>query len=101
MKVEDFTFKKHDWFTYATFSEGITQARQSGLCEKYPIQIPEIFETRNNVELQTSGRFYLAVIYNPSCAIWFKKSPMGVHTISNIMKKRHIKISIRNIEAYH
>ena len=28
MKVEDFTFKKHDWFTYATFSEGITQARQ-------------------------------------------------------------------------
>ena len=84
MKIEDFTFKKHDGFTYVTFSEGITKTRQSGLREKYRVQIPKMFETRNDrcpvkvfrtylakrpADLRTSGPFYLAVIYNPSCAI--------------------------------
>ena len=36
-------------------------------------------------DLQISAPFYLAVICNPSCAIWFKRSLMCVHTI-NIMK---------------
>ena len=101
MKTKDFTFKKHDGFTYVTFSEAITKFRQSGLCEKYRVQIPKMFETRNDGcpvkifrtylakrpgDLQTSGPFYLAVIYNPLCAIWFKRSPMGVHNINIIMK---------------
>ena len=81
---KDFSFKKHDGFTYVTFSEGITKTRQSGLREKYRVQIPKMFETRNDrcpvkifrtyfakrrADLRTSGPFYLAVIYNPSCAI--------------------------------
>ena len=101
MKIKNFTFKKHDGFTCVTFSEGITKTRQSGLREKYRVQIPKLFETRNDrcpvkmfrtylakrpADLRTSGPFYLATIYNPSCAIWFKRSPMGVHTINNIMK---------------
>ena len=101
MKIEDFTFKNHDGFTYVTFSEGITKTRQSGLREKYPLQIPKLFETRNGrcpMEIfrtylakrpaywRISGTFYLAAIYNPSCTIWFKRSPMGVSTINNIMK---------------
>ena len=42
IKTEDFTFKKHDGLTYVTFSEQITKTRQSGLREKYRIQIPKI-----------------------------------------------------------
>ena len=78
MKVEDFTFKKHDGFTYVTFSEGITKTRQSGFREKYRIQIQKMFETRNDrcpakifriylakrpAELLILGPFYLAVIH--------------------------------------
>ena len=99
MKIEDFTFKKHDGFTYVTFSEGITKTKQSELREKYRVQIPKMFETRNDrcpvkifrtylakrpADLRTSVPFYLAVIYNTSCVIWFKRSPMGVHTINNM-----------------
>ena len=48
MKIEDFTFKKHDGFTYVTFSERITSTRQIGFHEKYLVQIPKMFETRND-----------------------------------------------------
>ena len=51
-----------------------------------PFKIFRTFLTKRPADLRTSGPFYLSVIYNLSCAIWFKRSPMGVHTISNIMK---------------
>ena len=101
MKLEDFTFKEHNGSTYITFSEGITKTRQSGLREKRRAQIPKMFETQNErcpvkifnffktkrpVNLQATGPFYLAIISNSVSNIWFKKSPMGVHTINNIMK---------------
>ena len=60
MKTEDFTFKKHDGFTYVTFSEAITKIRQSGLCEKYRVQIPKMFETRNDGCPVKIFRTYLA-----------------------------------------
>ena len=100
-KIEDFTFKKHDGFTYVTFSERITKTRQTGLHEKYLVQMPKMFETRNDrcpvkifrtyvakrpADFWTSGPFYLTVIYNPSCTIWSRRSLTCVHTISNIMK---------------
>lgn len=74
---------------------------QSGLGEKYQVQIPKMFETGNYrfpvkicktylakrpVGLWTSRPFYLTVIYNPLCTIRFNRSPMGVRTISNIIK---------------
>ena len=40
MKVEDFSFYKHDGFTCITFSERITKTRQSESLEKYRVQIP-------------------------------------------------------------
>ena len=101
MKIADFTFKKHDGFTYVASSEGITKTRQSGLRDKYRIQMLKMFETRNDrcpvkifrtylakspADLRISGLFYLAVIYNPLCAIWFERSPVGVHSMNNIMK---------------
>ena len=81
--------------------EGITKNRQSGLHEKYRVQISKMFETRNDgcsvklfrtylakcpAYVRTSVPIYLAVIYNPSCVIRFKRSPIGIHTINNIMK---------------
>ena len=60
MKIEDFTFKKHDGFTYLTFSEGITKTMQSGLREKYRVQIPKMFETRNDRFPVKIFRTYLA-----------------------------------------
>ena len=101
MKTEDSTFKQHDWFTYLTCSEGMTKTRQSSLREKHRDQIAEMFQARNDgcpmeifriylakrlADLQTSGSFYLDVIYKPSCAILFKRSPMGAHSINNRMK---------------
>ena len=98
-KLKISLFKKYDRFTYVTFSEGITKTRQSGLREKYRVQISKMFETRNDrclvkifrtylakrpADFQTWGPSYLAVIYNPSYAIWFKRSPMGVHTINDM-----------------
>ena len=50
------------------------------------VKIFRTYLAKRPAGLQTSGPFYLAVIYNPSCAIWFKRSPMGIHTINNIMK---------------
>ena len=91
--------KKHEGFTYVTFSTGITKTRQYRLHETHRLQIPRMFETRNDrcpekifrtylaerlAYFRTKGPFYLAVIYNPSCAIWFKRSPMGVHATENI-----------------
>ena len=60
MKIEDFTFKKHDGFTYLTFSEGITKTMQSGLREKYRVQITKMFETRNDRFPVKIFRTYLA-----------------------------------------
>ena len=51
-----------------------------------PVQTFRTYLAKLSADLKISGPFYLAVIYNPSCAIWFKRSPMGVHTINNIMK---------------
>ena len=60
MKIEDFTIKKYDGFTYVTFWEGITKTRQSGLREKYRVQIPKMFETRNDRCQVKIFRTYLA-----------------------------------------
>ena len=50
IKIENFTFKKHDGFTYVTFSEGITKARQSGLREniEFKYQKPEMIAVQWN-----------------------------------------------------
>ena len=113
MKIEGLTFKKHDGFTHVTFSDGIMKTRQSGFCEKYRVQIPKMFETRHDhcpvkifrtylakrpADLHIPVPLYLAVIYNPSRATWFKRSPVGVHTINNIMKNVISKYSLETLK---
>ena len=103
--------------------EEITKTRQSEVHEKYRAQIPKMFETRNDrcpvnifrtylakrpTYLRVSGPFYFAVICDLSCGIWFKRSPMGIHAINNIMKtviskfpletSKHINHSVRKTQ---
>ena len=51
-----------------------------------PVKIFRTYLAKRPADLRIPGPFYLAVIYIPLCAIWFKRSPMGVRTISNIIK---------------
>ena len=102
MEIQHFTFKKDDHGgEYVTYAEGITKTRQSGLHDKHRLVKPKMFETggercpvalfkffisKRPVEQRHSGKFYLAVIANPITDILFKKSPMGVNAINNIMQ---------------
>ena len=54
--------------------------------DRCPVKIFRTYLAKRPLDLRTSGPFYLAAIYNPSCAIWFKRSPIDVHTIHNILK---------------
>ena len=54
--------------------------------DRCPVKILRTYLAKRPADSRTSGPFYLAVFYNPSSAIWFKRSPMGVHTINSIMK---------------
>ena len=99
MKVEDFVFKLDDGGNeYLTFSEGITNTRQSCLHEKHRLVQPKMFKTNTNrcpiqffklylskrpPQLKSSGPLYLTCIQNPSSStVWYKSSPMGKNTIN-------------------
>ena len=60
-----------------------------------PVKIFRTYLAKRPTDLRISCPFYLAVIYNPSCAIWFKRSPMGVHTINmkNVISKSQLETS--------
>ena len=79
----------------------ISKTFQSGLREKHRLEKPFMFENLNTVclvklfkyyiskwpaELRLTGPLYLAVIDKPASDIGFKKSPVGVNTLDNIMK---------------
>ena len=78
-----------------------TESFRSGLREKHRLEKPFMFENPNTVcpvklfkyyiskrpaELRLTGPLYLAVIDKPASDIWYKKSPVGVNTLDNIMK---------------
>ena len=60
-----------------------------------PVKIFRTYLAKRPTDLRISCPFYLAVIYNSSCAIWFKRSPMGVHTINmkNVISKSQLETS--------
>ena len=105
MRMEDFTLRKNEnGIEYLTFAEGITKTRQSGLHEKVrsfkpkmfatgtnrcPIAIFNFFKTKRPFDWRDNGPFYLSIMNKVSStpeSPWFKKMPMGVNTINNIMK---------------
>ena len=51
-----------------------------------PIRIFNEYIRRRPASMKNAGPLYLSVIDNPKTPVWFKTSPMGVHTINNIVK---------------
>ena len=66
--------------------------------DRYPVKIFRTYLAKRPVDLRTSDPFFVAAIYNSSCDIWFKRSPIGVQTINNIMKNVISKSSLETLK---
>ena len=54
--------------------------------ERCPVTIFKFLITKHPANLQATGPFYLAIISTSRSNIWFKKSPVDIHTKVKIMK---------------
>ena len=104
MKMEDFQLCKDDeGMEFVQFTEGPTKTGQGGLQSKNRDFQPRMFSVRGErcpvalfkqfveprpLNMRRSGPFYLSIKTNQRLKdnIWFKTQPMGVNTISNMMK---------------
>ena len=110
MTVSDFQFKKDDFGNeFVTYTEGMTNTRQSGLHEKHQLIQPKIFSTNTSrclvnifkfylskrpTQLRSSGPLCLNIIHKPvSNLLWYKNLPMDQQTI---MKRMIENSSLRN-----
>ena len=101
--VEDFTIlQMADGEKVVQFEENPTKTRQGGLrnktrsspqqmwCtdggEKDPVRLFEEWITHRPEAMKNSGPLYLAIIPRPTTNVWYAKSRMGEHRISQIMK---------------
>ena len=104
MKMEDFPLCKNDeGMEFVQFTESPTKTKQGGLQsknrdfqprmfsvagERCPVALFKQFVERRPLNMRWSGPFYLGIKRNRRLNdnIWFKTQPMGVNTISNVMK---------------
>ena len=104
MKMVDFQLCKNDeGMEFVQFTEGPTKTRQGELQsknrdfqprmfavggERCPVALFKQFVERRPLNMRWSGPFYLSIKTNRRLNddIWFKTQPMGVNTISNMMK---------------
>ena len=113
MTVSDIQFKKDDFGNeFVTYTEGMTNTRQSGLHEKHQLIQPKIFSTdtsrclvnifklylsKRPTQLRSSGPLCLNIIHKPvSNFLWYKNLPMGQQTITSIMKRMIENSPLRN-----
>ena len=102
MTVSDFQFKKDDFGNeFVTYTEGMTNTRQSGLHEKHQLIQLKIFSTdtsrclvnifklylsKRPTQLRSSGPLCLNIIHKPvSYLLWYKNLPMDQQTIMKRM----------------
>ena len=104
MKMEDFQLcKNYEGMEFVQFTEGPTKTRQGRLQsknrdfqprmfsvggERCPVALFKQFVERRPLNMRWSGPFYLSIKRNGRLNdnIWFKTQPMGINTISNMMK---------------
>ena len=102
MTVEDFSFGLDENNTeYVEFIENPTKTRQSGLSAKPRSFLPKMFATgddrrpvaifkeflwRHPHEIRTTGPLNLSCVPNPSSQVWYKRQPMEVNKINDMMK---------------
>ena len=103
MRVEDFQIGRDENGTkYVQFVENPTKTRQAGLSAKPRSFLPKMFATGDKVcpvalfeeflsrrpaELKSQGPFYLSCMQNTnSSQVWYKRQPMGIHKINEMMK---------------
>ena len=102
MTAEDFSFGLDENNTeYVEFIENPTKTRQSGLFAKPRSFLPKMFATgddrcpvaifkeflwRRPPEIRTTAPLYLSCVPNPSSQVWYKRQPMRVNKINEMMK---------------
>ena len=101
--VEDFTIlQMADGDKVLQFEENPTKTRQGGLrnkirsspqqmwctdgSERDPVRLFEEWLKHRPDAMKNSGPLYLAIIPRPTTSVWYAKSRMGEHRISQIMK---------------
>ena len=101
--VEDFTIlQMADGDKVVQFEENPTKTRQGGLrnktrsspqqmwctdgSERDPVRLFEEWLKHRPDAMKNSGPLYLAIIPRPNTSVWYAKSRMGEHRISQIMK---------------
>ena len=110
--VQDFEIQFDDaGRKFLTFQEGLTKCRNGGLNFKPRLIFPKMYATggdrcpvrffekyieRRPPSLKNVGPFYLGVIDNPKEKTWYKTTPMGVHTINNLVKNMKEKTSLKD-----
>ena len=102
MTVTDFKFGRDENNTeFVEFVEGPTKTRQAGLSAKPRSLMPKMFATdddrcpvaifkeflaRRPPEIRGNGPLFLTCVKNPKSYAWYKKTPMGINKINNMMK---------------
>ena len=103
MKMEDFTFERDNKGNkYINYRYGNSKTNPSGLNfkprkisgrlyenggDRCPFRIFQELVKHRPIDMKATGPLYLAVIDRPRSDVWFKKTPMGVHKIHNLVKE--------------
>jgi len=63
--------------------------------ERCPVMIYKMYLEKKPVAMkQPESPFYLACITNPKSDVWYKNSPLGVHSLGNFMKSMASKANL-------